>query len=101
METKMRSPKRLAFLRLHLSNVTFNSVRSVPLLRDTRPASLQHNAGLRRSMFLKCRQPDAINNNARSASLLSRGTRPASQSQNARVASVLRNVSSAFLNPAF
>jgi len=46
--------KRLAFLRLHLSNATFSSTRSVPLLRDMRPASLQINVGLKRSAFLKC-----------------------------------------------
>jgi len=41
-------PNRLAFLRLHFPNTTFNSVRSVLLLRDTRPASLQPNAELRK-----------------------------------------------------
>jgi len=32
--------KRLAFLRLHLSNATFNNARSVSLLRGMRPTSL-------------------------------------------------------------
>ena len=48
-------PKRLAFLRLHLSNATFSSAMSVPFLRDTGPASLQPNVRLKRSVFLKCR----------------------------------------------
>ena len=47
--------KRLAFLRLHLSNAMFSSARSVTLLRDTRLVSLKQNAGPRRSTFLKCR----------------------------------------------
>jgi len=32
--------KRLTFMRLHPSNAMFSSTRSMPLLRDTRPASL-------------------------------------------------------------
>ena len=39
------------------------------------------------------------NQQLRSASLLSRGTRPTFQSQNVRAAPVLHNVSSTFLNP--
>ena len=47
--------KRLAFLRLHLPNSTFSNARSVPLLKDTRPVSLQQNVGLIKSAFPKCR----------------------------------------------
>ena len=45
-------PNRLAFLRLHFPNATFSSARSVPLLRDTRPESLQSNAELRKPACL-------------------------------------------------
>ena len=92
--------QRLAFLRLHLSNATFSSARATPLYKVTRPASLQQNVRLRKSAFLKCRKPDATISNARSASLLSRGIRPAFPSQNVRAASVLQDVSSTFLTPA-
>jgi len=47
--------RRLAFLRLYLLDATFSNVRSVPLLRDTRPVSLRRNAGLIKSVFPKCR----------------------------------------------
>jgi len=33
-------PTRPAFLKLHFPNAIFSSARAVPLLRDTRPASL-------------------------------------------------------------
>jgi len=46
--------EKLAFLRPPLSDATFSNARSVPLLRGTRPASLQQNAGLIKSMFPKC-----------------------------------------------
>jgi len=46
-------PDTLAFLRLHIPNATLSSARFVPLLRDTRPTSLQPNAGLRGSVFLE------------------------------------------------
>ena len=93
--------KKLTLSRPHLINVTFSDARSVSPLRNMRPASLPRNAGLRKSVFPKCHWLNATISNARSASLLSRGTRPASQSQNARVASFLQNVSSASLNPVF
>ena len=35
--------KRLTFLRLHLPDAIFSNARSASLLRDTRPASLEHN----------------------------------------------------------
>jgi len=89
---------RLAFLRPYLADAMFSNARSASLLRDTRPASLCQNARLTKSASLKYHQTNATINNARSASLISRGTRPASQSQNARAASVLQNVYSAFLN---
>jgi len=46
--------KRLAFLRLHLPDAMYSNVRSASLLINTRPASLQQNAGLIKSAFLKC-----------------------------------------------
>ena len=60
--------------------------------------SLCQNARLTKSASLKCRQANVTISNARFASLLSRGVRLASQIQNARAASVLQNVNSAFLN---
>ena len=48
-------PNRLAFLRLHFPNATFSSARAMLLLRDTRPASLQPNAKLRKSACLNRR----------------------------------------------
>jgi len=42
-------PTRPAFMKLHFPNVMFNSARSVPLLRDTRPASPQSDAELKKS----------------------------------------------------
>ena len=45
---------RLPFLKLHFPNATFNSARSIPLLRDTRSASLQLHAGPKRPAFLNC-----------------------------------------------
>ena len=68
--------KRLAFLKPYLTNA-----RSASLLRDMRLTSLCQNMGLMKSVFLKCHQANTTISNARSASLLSRGTRPASQSQ--------------------
>ena len=91
--------KRLAFLRLHLTDAMFSNARSVSLFIDTRPASLQQNAGLIKSAFLKCYQTNAMISNVKSASLISRGTRPVSQSQNMRAASVLQSMNSASLNP--
>jgi len=52
LNVKLRRP---AFLELHFPNATFNNVRFVPLLRDTRPASLQLNVGPRKPAFLKRR----------------------------------------------
>jgi len=86
---------RLAFLSV---DVMFSNASSASLLRDTRPASLYQNVRLTKFAYLKCRQANVIINSVRSASLLSRGARPASQSQYARVASVLQNVNSVFLN---
>jgi len=83
--------KRLAFRRPYLTVAT-------SFLRDTRPASLCQNARLMKFAFLNYRWASAAISNARSASLLSRGTRPASQSQNARAVSISQNVSSASLN---
>ena len=71
-----------------------NNAKSVSLLRDTRSASLLQNARLMKSASLKCRQINATIINKRSTSLISRGTRPASQSQNARAVSVLQNMNS-------
>jgi len=70
--------KRLAFLRLHLTDAMFSKARFASLLIDTRPVSLQQNAKLIKSAFLKRRQENVTINNVRSASLLSRGMRPAS-----------------------
>ena len=48
-------PNGLAFLKFHFPNVTISRTRSVLLIRDKRPASLQLYAGTRRPAFLKCR----------------------------------------------
>ena len=48
-------PNRLAFLRLYFLNATFNSARTVLLLRDIRPASPQPNVELRKPAYLNCR----------------------------------------------
>ena len=45
-------PNKHAFLRLHFPNATFCSARAMLLLKDTRPASLQPNAKLRKSACL-------------------------------------------------
>ena len=89
---------KLAFLKLHFSNATISSVRSVLLIRDTRPALLQLYVGPRRPAFLKCRYPDVTISNARATSLLSRGARLAFQSQNVRAAFILQDVSFASQN---
>ena len=47
--------KRLAFLRLHLTDAMFSNARFMSLLINTRPASLRQNTGLIKSVFLKCR----------------------------------------------
>ena len=47
--------KKLALLRLHLPDAMFSNAMSAFLLIDTRPASLQQNVGLIKSVFLKCR----------------------------------------------
>ena len=90
--------EKLAFLRLYLTYAMISNARSASLLRDTRPTSLLQNAGLMKFASLKCHQTNTTISNARSASLISRGTQPASQSQNARAASVPQNVNSASLN---
>jgi len=48
-------PTRPAFLKLHFPNAMFSSARSAPLLRDTRPASPQSDAKLRKSAYLNRR----------------------------------------------
>ena len=55
--------KRLAFLRLHLTDAMFSNARSASLLRYTRPTSLQQNLGLIKFVLLKCRQTNAIISN--------------------------------------
>ena len=89
---------KLAFLKLHFSNATISSARSVLLIRDTRPALLQLYVGPRRPAFLKYRYPDATISSARAASLPSRGSRLTFQSQNARAAFILQDVSSTSQN---
>ena len=76
--------KRLAFLRRRLTDAMFSNARSASLLIDTRPVSLRENSRLIKSAFFKCRQTNATISNAKSTSLLSRGMRPASQSQNVK-----------------
>ena len=71
---------RLVFLRPCLTGVTFSNTKFASLLRDTRPVTLRQNAGLIKSTSLKCHQTNATISNVRSVSLISRGTKPASQS---------------------
>ena len=48
-------PTRSVFLKLYFPNATFSSARSVPLLRDIRPASSQSDVELRKSEYLNRR----------------------------------------------
>jgi len=92
--------KTLMFLRSCLTDAMFSNARSMSLFRDTRSVSLYQIARLMNFVFLNYSQASTTIDNTRFASLLNRGTGPASQSQNARAASVPSNVSSASLNPA-
>ena len=89
---------KLAFLKLRFPNATSSNVRSVLLIQDTGPAPIHLYAGSRRPAFLKHLYPDATIDNARVASLLSRGARLAFQSHNAKAAFILQDVSSASQN---
>ena len=81
--------EKLTFLRPYLTDAIFSNARSASLFRDTRPTYLLQNAGLMKSASLKCHQINMTISNVRSTSLISRGTRPVSQSQNARITSIL------------
>ena len=84
---------KLAFLKHCFPSA---NAKFVLFVKDTRRAPLY--AGPSSPAFLKHLYPDAKIGNARAASLLSRGARPAFQSHNARAPFISQDMSSATQN---